>query len=214
MTGPRSRGTACPNCGAPITFRWAQAVQTTCAYCKAVLVRRDLELERVGLQADFPHTGSPIQLGTEGTWISRSFIVVGRIGYQWARGRWNEWHCRLADGTSAWLSDAQLEYAMTTELSVPIPLPDVHGVHVGETFFWNEERYQASTLTRARYLGTEGELPFTSYSRDECLFVDFQNDKGGLATIDATDVPSVLFVGQYLSFDELAFRNLREFDGW
>ncbi len=214
MSDPAPRGTACPNCGAPIVLRWAQAVQTTCAYCRAVLVRRDLDVTLVGRQADFPHTGSPIQLGTEGQWGTRTFVVVGRIAYVWARGRWNEWHCRLTDGASAWLSDAQLEYAMTTELAVDIPLPSVSSVHVGERFTWGGIAYEVSTVTRARYAGTEGDLPFATYRRDDCVFVDLQNGEGGLATIDATDTPSTLFVGEYVTFDHLALRNVREFEGW
>ena len=73
---------------------------------------------------------------------------------------------------------------------------------------------EVATLTRARYLGTEGDLPFTSYSRDVSLFIDLQNDQGGLATIDTTDSPPSLYVGEYLAFDALSFRGLREFEGW
>jgi hypothetical protein len=100
VTVPQPHGVSCPNCGAPVRFLWAQAVQTTCAYCRSVLVRRDLDLAKLGQQADFPATGSPIQIGTEGTWHDQSVVVIGRIAYGWARGKWNEWHCVLADGTN------------------------------------------------------------------------------------------------------------------
>ena len=33
-----------------------------------------------------------IQIGTEGEWVDQRFVVVGRIAYGWARGKWNEWH--------------------------------------------------------------------------------------------------------------------------
>jgi hypothetical protein len=214
MTTPAARSTSCPNCGAAIRFLWAQAVQTTCAYCKAVLVRRDLELELVGTQAVFPETGSPIQLGVDGKWGDRGFTVVGRIAYGWERGRWNEWHCRMSDGSSAWLSDAQLEYAMTQEAELRLSLADAQGLRVGDTVMAAGKRFEVATLTRARYLGTEGDLPFTSYSRDVALFVDLQNAEGGLATIDTTDAPPSLYVGEYVPFDALSFRGLREFEGW
>jgi hypothetical protein len=214
MTAPAPRTTSCPNCGATIRFLWAQAVQTTCSYCKAVLVRRDLDVELVGTQANFPETGSPIQLGTDGKWGDRAFTVVGRIAYGWERGRWNEWHCSLGGGGSAWLSDAQLEYAMTEQVELELPLADVHGLRVGDIVPAAGKRFQVATLTRARYLGTEGDLPFTSYSRDVALFIDLQNDEGGLATIDTTDSPPSLYVGEYVSFDALSFRGLREFEGW
>jgi hypothetical protein len=214
MTAPTARTTSCPNCGSSIRFLWAQAVQTTCMYCKAVLVRRDLDVELVGTQANFPETGSPIQLGTDGKWGDRGFTVVGRIAYGWERGRWNEWHCRMSDSSSAWLSDAQLEYAMTQQIEPPPPLPPAHGLRVGEAITAGGKRFEVATLTRARYLGTEGDLPFTSYSRDVSLFVDLQNDEGGLATIDTTDSPPSLYVGEYVAFEALQFRGLREFEGW
>jgi len=42
-----SRVSNCPNCGAAAHFRWSGAVQTVCEYCRSILVRRDLDLERV-----------------------------------------------------------------------------------------------------------------------------------------------------------------------
>ena len=39
-----SRRANCPQCGAPIQFRFAQAVQTVCSYCNSVLVRHDVDL--------------------------------------------------------------------------------------------------------------------------------------------------------------------------
>jgi hypothetical protein len=214
VTVPQAHGATCPNCGAPVRFLWAQAVQTTCPYCRAVLVRRDLQLERVGQQAEFPLTGSPIQIGTEGRWRTRSFVVVGRLTYAWERGRWNEWHCLLNDGHSAWLSDAQLEYAMTEQADPRGVLPDLLRVHPGETYFWNDTGYDVVGVTEAHYLGTEGELPFTSWARTTCRFVDLQTPQGGFATIDGSETPPLLYLGEYLTYDDLALRNLRTFEGW
>ena len=45
----------CPNCGALVHFRWSGAVQTTCEYCRSILVRRDVNLEKVGEVAELPH---------------------------------------------------------------------------------------------------------------------------------------------------------------
>ncbi len=214
MTTTAPRTVACPNCGAAVRFLWAQAVQTTCAYCKAILVRHDLDLETVGKQADFPQTGSPIQIGTEGKWRGTSFLVVGRIAYAWARGRWNEWHCRLNDGTSAWLSDAQLEYAMSTASQSTAALPKAHTIHVGDRHAWSNREYEVATMTHASYLGTEGELPFTSSSRDACLFVDLQTGSGEFATLDYSDDPPTLYLGEYCDFASLELRHLRAFEGW
>lgn len=214
MTVPVAHSASCPNCGAPVRFRWAQAVQTTCEYCRSVLVRTDVDLARVGTQADFPATGSPIQLGTEGRWRQRSFVVVGRITYQWARGRWNEWHCVLNDGASAWLSDAQLEYAMSEAAPFPREVPDIYRLKVGDVQVVGRDPYRVNGIVEAQYVGTEGELPFTTWERRTCRFVDLQTADGRFATIDGTEQPALLFAGEYLTFDDLAFRHLREFEGW
>ncbi len=214
MTVPATGSTNCPNCGAPIRFRWAQAVQTTCDFCKSVLVRQGLNLEKVGTQAEFPQTGSPIQLGVEGTWRQHNFIVVGRVSYQWQSGRWNEWHCRMSDGTSAWLSDAQLEYAMTAQLEGEHELPNPQTVTVNQKFQWAGITYRVANITPAVYIGTEGELPFTTSDKTEYWFADLQNADGKLATLDGSESPPLLYVGEYVDFDDLALKGLREFEGW
>ena len=42
MTQPAA---LCPSCGAPILFHWSSSVQTTCAHCKSILIRTDVNLE-------------------------------------------------------------------------------------------------------------------------------------------------------------------------
>jgi hypothetical protein len=214
MTVSATGSTACPNCGAPVRFRWAQAVQTTCDFCKSVLVRQGLDLTRVGTQAEFPQTGSPIQLGVEGQWRGKNFVVVGRVTYAWQSGRWNEWHCRLSDGRSAWLSDAQLEFAMTMQLEKTDGLPDPHTVRVGQKFSWASVTYQVANITPAVYVGTEGELPFTTSDKAEYWFADLQNAEGAMATIDGSETPALLYVGEYVDFDALQLKGVREFEGW
>ena len=49
--------------------------------------------------------------------------VAGRIVYEYDDGGWNEWHLVFADGASGWLSDAQAEYAVSTLVTPPGPLP-------------------------------------------------------------------------------------------
>jgi len=67
----------CPNCGAPIKFLWSSAVQTTCEFCHSILVRRDVDLERVGELADRPPDSSPLQIASEGVYSGKPFTVVG-----------------------------------------------------------------------------------------------------------------------------------------
>lgn len=209
-----TRFAACPNCGAEIRFRWSSAVQTTCPFCKSILVRHDVRLEKVGTVSDLPASSSPIQLGTEGRYKGTHFMVVGRIIYQYDRGRWNEWHLRLDDGTSAWLSDAQAEYAVTRQLEAPPELPGAHELRVGQSFGLAGTLFKVVNVTRARYGGVEGELPFEYWDKSEIVFADLESKSDRFATFDYSDPTPLVFVGEYESFDELDFRHLREFEGW
>jgi uncharacterized protein DUF4178 len=210
------RSASCPNCGAPIEFLWSSAVQTTCPFCRSILVRHDVDLEKVGEVGDLPPSASPIQLQTQGVYRGRPFTVVGRIIYEYGRGGWNEWHVLLDDRESAWLSDAQAEYAMTREIEDAADLPTASAVRVDSTYALAGKVFRVVSLTRARYRGVEGELPFEYWNKREVLFADLEAPGEQFATIDYSDGDDAptLYVGEWLSFDELQLSNLREIAGW
>jgi hypothetical protein len=208
------RTATCPNCGAPVTFLWSAAVQTTCAYCRSVLVRHDVELERVGVAADVPADSSPVQRGTAGTWRGRAFTVVGRIVYEHARGGWNEWHLRFADGGSGWLSDAQLEWAVTELVPAASALPERVQLAPGREVELAGERFTVTAITEAHYATVEGELPFEYWDKGDVTFVDLRTPSARFATIDRSESPPLVFVGEFVDFDALRMEGLREFEGW
>jgi hypothetical protein len=203
----------CPQCGAPVEFRFSSAVQTTCEFCKSILVRHDVDLEKVGQVADLPDS-SPIQLMTEGIYGGKAFWVAGRIAYQWDQGGWNEWHIVFQDGASGWLSDAQAQYAVTFERKPEAPLPAQDQVHPGLRCRFGGLDYEVTTLTLAQYVGVQGELPFEYWDKYKLLFVVFLTKEGKFGTIDYSEEPAMLFTGEAVEFDALQLKNLREFEGW
>src|SRR6185503_6831204 len=117
------------------------------------------KLENVGKVGDLPPDPSPICLWTEGVYRGRSFQVLGRIIYEWDDGGWNEWHLVFNDGASGWLSDAQLQYAISFRID-GAPLPPRQELFPGKFLRLINVDYQVTTITQARYKGVEGELPF------------------------------------------------------
>jgi hypothetical protein len=208
------RDASCPNCGAPVRFRWAGAVQTVCQYCRAILVRHDVDLEKVGKVADLPASSSPIQMATEGIYQNRAFVVIGRILYAYEHGGWNEWHLMFSDSTSGWLSDAQADYAVSFLSRPEKPLPPADSLRPGQRFQWNGGVYEVTSVTQARYRGVEGELPFEYWDKDELLFADLRSSDARFATIDYSEPEPLLFLGRAVEFDELRLKNLREIEGW
>jgi len=203
----------CPNCGAKIVFQWSSSVQTVCEYCKSILVRTDLDLKKVGVVADLPPDVSPIQLQTEGVYKSKSFVVIGRILYEYDQGGWNEWHVMMNDGSSAWPSDAQNEFAVTSSFNAS-NLPSASALTVGQQFQWNGSTYALSVITKAHYRGVQGELPFEYWDKDDVLFADFRTPTRHFATLDYSDPQPTLFLGEFVEFDDLKLKNLRQFEGW
>jgi hypothetical protein len=204
----------CPNCGAGIEFLWSAAVQTTCPFCNSILVRHDVNLEKVGVVGDLPPDCSPIQIGTEGVFQKKAFVVVGRILYEYERGNWNEWHLAFNDGSSGWLSDAQLEYAVSFLRKAPEALPAADGLQVNQGFTWFGEYYAVTVITQANYVGVQGELPFQYWDKKAVVFADLRTGDARFATIDYSDETPLLFIGQAVVYGDLQLKNVREFQGW
>ncbi len=195
-------------------FKWSGAVQTACPFCKSIIVRTDIDLERVGLAADLPPDPSPIQLLTEGVYKGQNFQVTGRLVYEYENGYWNEWHIVFSKGASAWLSDALLQYAVSFKVDPTDPVPDRNQISRGKHVTFGKTEYEASTLTRATYRGFEGELPFPYYKMEHILFADLRTPGKNFGTIDYSEDPPLVFLGEWVDYDELQLKNVRQFEGW
>jgi len=176
-------------------------------------VRHDVDLEALGKVSDLPPDSSPILLGTEGRYDGRAFTVTGRIVYEYDDGGWNEWHLGFADGSSGWLSDAQAEYAVSALVKPPTAIPAERSISVGYEYQWSPP-LRVTTLTRARYAGVEGELPFEYWDKTEVLFADLRGHDDTFGTIDYSESPPLLFIGRFVEYDDLSLRNVRSYDGW
>ena len=208
MSAPASN---CPNCGAPVTFRWSSAIQTTCEFCHSILIRVDLDLKKVGEVADLPPDASPIQIGTEGVLDNKGFVVIGRIIYEYEQGGWNEWHIVFNDNSNAWLSDAQLEY----DVSWLAPNQQIDStISRGGQAVFNNKTYEVTSITKAHYKGVQGELPFEYWDKTDVAFADLRTPTSEFATIDYSEKPPLVFLGRAVEFDDLHFKNLRLFEGW
>src|SRR4029077_2417458 len=128
-------------------------------------------------------------------------------------GSWNEWHLMLNDRTSGWLSDAQDEYAVS--FAAPgRKLPEAVQCKVGQSFVGDNQRYEITTLTTAHYRGVQGELPFQYWDKQNVTFWDLRPQTARFASIDYSDEPPALYLGEMVEFESLALKNLRAFEGW
>ena len=209
-----SRNVACPSCGAPVRFRGATSIVSVCPFCKSTLVRKGVDIENIGRQAELLEDQTPIRIGADGKHRGVGFNVVGRIQFRYESGIWNEWHVLFADGKSAWLSDASREYTITYPIPPQVVKPFEQlkpgaALHLlGDK--WFSGAYSVTNLDAGEVVAGEGELPFPFTSGWKANVADLRGEGARFATIDYSEVPPRIYVGEKLPFDTFSFSGLRD----
>ncbi len=204
----------CPSCGAPVVFQSAASVMAVCEYCSSTLVRHDLDLENIGKMAQLQADGSPLQLRAEGRYRGESFTVVGRIQLRFAKGLWNEWHLLFDDQRSGWLGEAGGIYAVSFLTRLPEEIPKFEELQAGESVVLNKAPYEVTDVEKTFCIGGEGELPFQIGPGYEAPAADLAGPGNRFATLDYSEEPPLVFMGEYVEFDDLHLSGLKEIDGW
>jgi hypothetical protein len=204
----------CPACGAKVFFRGTASVVAVCEYCRSTLVRHDVNLEDVGKMADLKADGSPLQLGSSGAYGGVHFAVAGRIQYRFEQGLWNEWYLVFDDMRGGWLGEARGNYAMSFPINVAEAFPPFAELRAGRALTIGGRSFEVVDAQRARTIAGEGELPFRVGAGYEAPVADLQGRGRSFATLDYSEDPPLVFLGEYVEFDVLALSGLRALDGW
>ncbi len=202
----------CPSCGAPVVFKSSASFHGVCEFCRSTLVRHGGDLENLGRMADLIEDASPIQIGTEGKYQGVHFAVIGRIQLRYAAGVWNEWHLLFDDMRGGWLSDANGEYLLTFLTPPGITLPDFATLMPNDELELAERDFVVTDIEEAMCLSGQGELPFAFGAGYPAQLVDLRTtdeSKAAFASIDYSETPPLVFVGESLPFAALHFANLR-----
>ncbi len=200
---------SCPSCGAPVVFRSASSVFAVCDYCQSTLVRHDQAVDDIGKMAALVEDRSPLQLGAEGSYRGVHFALIGRLQIKYSQGIWNEWHLLFDDMRTGWLSEAGGEYVLTFMQPVMEPLPAFETLTVGRRFSLASQVWTVSNIEEAEVVAGQGELPFKTGGGYPLAAVDLRND-AGFATLDYSETPPLLFVGEAVDFASLKMNGLRD----
>jgi hypothetical protein len=213
-----AREVSCPGCGAAVKFVSAASLLAVCSYCRATLLRRDLDVERIGTMAQLVADGTLLQLGAEGVYRSTHFAVVGRVQVRYDEGGWNEWYLVFDDGRAGWLGEAAGEYTISFETPLVGHAPAWEALRPGATLTLSGVTYEIADVRRARVVGGEGELPFRVEGEYETAAADLRTHDARFATLDYSDAdagtPPRVYVGEVVELATLGLRGLRELDGW
>lgn len=206
----------CPSCGAEIDIHSATAVTEVCGHCHSMLILDNQQLTASGRHSAVLSDFSPLCLGTSGTWKGQLFTLIGRLQVQYDGGAWNEWHALMADGSSAWLSEASDRYVFTRLEQQPQigTIPKYADIKIGRTFFaYGPKQYAAAdvrVVQRGRF-AAEGELPYLVPENETARVVDCRSVESFM-TLDYSkdeDKPEV-FVGEGVTLASLGLQNTRD----
>ena len=201
---------SCPTCGAPVAFQAEFSTHAVCGSCDSLVVRKDAQVELIGKVAELQPDGSPLQVGTHGSYDGKAFHIVGRIQLAYKDGFWNEWHLVYSDGQSGWLGEAMGEYFVNFEVDGGGALPSQGQLALGDKLALGSEQFVVTGSVTNSLSSYEGELPFIVNTSDPFLAMDLRSASGKAATIDYSDGAPVLYLGEYVSFDTFNFSGLRE----
>jgi len=206
--------TSCPNCGAPIEFRYDDSFVRVCDHCKNAVLRTDRDVESLGKVADLVPIESPLALFAEGRFGSQGFLLVGMAQIKHpAGGIWQEWYAKLDGGTWGWLAEAQGRYYLTFEDPVDTAgFPAFDELRPGRTVELpvngRTETFTISEANTASYVAASGELPYKLVPAGPFRFVDLDDGRGTFATVDfgsEGETPAV-YVGNQVTLAELGIR--------
>ncbi|NJD33951.1 MAG: DUF4178 domain-containing protein [Betaproteobacteria bacterium] len=203
----------CPACGAPVVFKSSASFHGVCEFCRSTLVRHGGDLENLGRMADLLEDTSPIRLGTEGRYRGVHFAVIGRIQLRYAEGVWNEWHLLFDDQRCGWLSDAGGEYLISFLTPPGATLPGFATLAPNDELKLAGRDFTVTNLEEAMCISGEGELPFAFGAGYPAQLVDLRTTneaEPAFASIDYSETPPLLFVGESLPFASFHFAGLRE----
>lgn len=179
-----------------------------------MLVRHDLDLQSLGKVALLQDEYSPLQVGSEGTYGGKSFVLTGRIRRRWAEGAWNEWYMDFGDERESWLAEAQGFYSVSRPEPLPSPVPGIEQLRVGTQWVFDRRHFEVDDRRETTVEGIAGQLPFLLKPGEVTFGVDFSGPDGRFATMEFSGDEVRLYVGEYLELPDLKMKNMRALDGW
>lgn len=203
----------CPACGAAVVFKSSASFHGVCEFCRSTLVRHGGNLENLGRMADLIEDASPLQIGTEGQYRGVHFAVIGRIQLRYEAGIWNEWHILFDDMRGGWLSDANGEYLISFLTAPGAPLPEFAKLMPNDELKLADRDFVVTDIEEAMCISGQGELPFAFGAGYPAQLVDLRTTdeaEAAFASIDYSETPPLLFVGESLPFATFKFANLRD----
>jgi hypothetical protein len=142
-------------------------------------------------------SAAKLGLGACGRHRGVAFIVRGRLTLRHSSGAtWSEWYASFGDGRGGWIAPADRRVLVTFEAA----LPSFRELRAGKPPW---PAYVVEEKGRARYESAEGVLPFAPPFGESYAYADLVAPDGSFATLDYSEEPPRLFVGEATTLEAL-----------
>jgi hypothetical protein len=199
--------TNCPSCGAPIVFKLGSSVVVVCEFCNSAVARTDRDVRDLGKVADLVDSRSPLEVGREGRYDGKPFVLTGRAQFAHpAGGVWDEWYATFGDGRTGWLAEAQGKFYMTFPVAADAAaIPRMSALRPGATVRLpgDPRPFVVAEVGSGRTASAEGEIPYQLDPGQDFFFADLSGAGGAFATVDYGDEPPSVFVGREVTLGDL-----------
>lgn len=183
----------CPECGGAVVFSQANSALSVCSYCRSVVARTDVDVEKIGKVGLLAEVPSLLRIGARGTGFG-GFTVAGRLQLDHGAGTWNEWYLGLDSGKWLWLAEAQGRYYLTAPSADATQVPSHRGLRLGHSV--TVPNLDGSPLTmhvveihKAQIVSAEGELPFRISPSEPVFYADLSGPRRSFGTLDYGENP-------------------------
>ena len=172
-----------------------------------MVARGDQRLEDLGKVAVLVDTGSPLVVGRKGKFRGMPFELTGRAQFSHqAGGVWDEWYASFPNDRWGWLAEAQGKFYLTFARHLPpqAKLPDPKEIEPSHRFMVpGVGELVANEIGQAVAKSAEGEIPYRLVPGEPLDYIDLTGAGGKFATIDYSDDPPTVYLGQETTLDEL-----------
>jgi hypothetical protein len=177
------------------------------------LLREGEALRKIGQSAELFEDHSPLQLGASGRFQGEAFTLVGRLQYRYGQGTWNEWHALFDNARSGWLSEDNSGFVFSFDQRVSDPVPAATSWVVGHRAVLLGRDWSVATVTAARLIAAQGELPQPPQLERGFVVADLRSAAGEVMTLDYSSAAPHCSVGRAVALADLALIGLLDGSG-
>lgn len=172
------------------------------------MARTDRGLDDLGKVAEIVDSASPLKIGLRGEFRGHKFELTGRAQLRHELGGfWDEWYATFSNGWVGWLAEAQGKFYLTFYQPVPqgARVPSFEQLQLGQAV--SEISGNTPLIVTEKGVATsvaaDGEIPYRLIPNERSYYADLSGQNNAFGTIDYSENPPWVFVGQQVTLDEI-----------